>query len=88
MYEDLFINDTRLFSFEVSRRLRGQRRRVGLNLSFVAKTLGISEEKLQDYEDGKKQVPSHELSQLSNLYQVSPVYFLGGFSPSEKSERV
>ena len=77
MQKDLF-KDTRLFSYEMNRRLREYRRNRGLSLSYVAQTLKIPEDQLKDYEEGKKQLPLDYLSKLATLYNVSPVYFLGG----------
>ena len=62
----------------LTKRLKAHRYRLGLAPGYVAKALDISVEDLEHYEYGRKPITREELIKLSNLYRVSPSYFLGG----------
>ena len=64
----------------LSKRLREHRLRLGMPLSWVAGIVDIPEKNLEEYEQGAKSITKEELIKLSDLYQVSPRYFLGGIS--------
>ena len=62
----------------LKKRLKAHCYRMGLDLSYVSKSAGISVEDLECYEYGEKPITKEDLVKLATLYQVSPSYFLGG----------
>ena len=62
---------------QLGRRLRSARRYLGLKQEDVALYLMIRRSTLSDLEHGRRQVSTHELARLANLYRQQADYFTG-----------
>lgn len=67
------------------RRIAILRREAGMNQLDLAETLGLSQQAISKYENGKAEPDSDTLKQLSRLFNVSVDYIIGNSDKREHS---
>lgn len=67
----------------IGHQLRLRRKMMGMSQADIAKRCGITFQQIQKYENGKNSVSAHRLYELSQLLQVSPLYF---YEPYQEGE--
>jgi transcriptional regulator with XRE-family HTH domain len=69
-------------------RIAERRKAVGMELSDLAKALGINDSMAKKYEDGTAQIPASVLYRVSELLQVPVGHFFGEENPESSSLRL
>lgn len=67
------------------RRIAILRREAGMNQLDLAETLGLSQQAISKYENGKAEPDSDTLKQLSRLFNVSVDYIIGNSDKRDHS---
>jgi transcriptional regulator with XRE-family HTH domain len=67
----------------IGHQLRLRRKMMGMSQVDIAKRCGITFQQIQKYENGKNSISARRLYELSQLLQVSPLYF---YPPLQKGE--
>lgn len=67
-------------------RMKLAREYAGLSQEQVSKLLGISRPAISDIESGKRKVDTHELKQITEIYNVSSTWLLGEKEEVEDSK--
>ena len=71
----------------IGRQLRARRRELGLSLRELAKSLGISGQQVQKYEEGFNRVSASTLYVLAALLGVPLTFFFAGLRPPSRLRR-
>lgn len=68
----------------VGKRIRTQRRALGLTIQKLADTLGIAYRQLHKYETGTDRVSASRLQQIAVALNVAPAFFFDQAAPIQK----
>ena len=71
---------------EVGRRLRMQRKILGLSQSDLGDALGITFQQIQKYEKGTNRIGASRLLQIAKLVKVEVSYFFDGQEPKPQGD--
>jgi transcriptional regulator with XRE-family HTH domain len=71
----------------VGRRLRMQRRRLGMSQRALGAALGLKFQQIQNYEKGTNRIASSRLHQVAAVLRVTPEFFFKG-APKVHSDRL
>nr|WP_255617854.1 helix-turn-helix transcriptional regulator [Aurantimonas sp. VKM B-3413] len=63
--------------------MRRLRESAGLSQERLAASLGLSVERMQDFEAGSCRIRAGELWEIARFFEVEPVYFFGGIGTLE-----
>jgi transcriptional regulator with XRE-family HTH domain len=66
------------FDHHVGLRLRAKRIELGLSQTRVANAIGVTNQQVQKYENGKNRIPAGRLWELAKYFKVPINYFFEG----------
>ena len=76
-----------LIDAHIGARLRERRRLLGLTQSQLGKSLGLTFQQIQKYENGSNRIPPARLYQLCKALEVDANYFFAGLDKSTQAAR-